>query len=289
MDLRGDPSDSNVRLRREEIGTESFWRAYALGELAERWSRIVGADRVTLVTVPRSGANPNLLYERFHSALGSPNGLPLQAPVLGERDSNMSMSLAEATIFSQFTSIALSRGIPHRQIRSLMEQGLEGLTSLELDRGPQIRVPLGWQATVNSWANEDVDRLKSLGIRLVGDFADLLPQEDAFTASELSPEILAQIAAHMYMNQLKDSPRAKGLRRQAFQISEMEGELKALTMESERLVVVVAQSRESARIAERDLSRVLNSRSWKLIWTVLAPVRFMRKLNRKLVRNNRRR
>ena len=52
-----------------------FWRNQRISGISERWSEAVGRDHFTLVTVPPKGAPPTLLWDRFASVAGIPEGL----------------------------------------------------------------------------------------------------------------------------------------------------------------------------------------------------------------------
>ncbi len=47
-----------------------FWRHQAATPIARRWSRGVGADAVTIVTLPPAGSADDLLWRRFCTAVG---------------------------------------------------------------------------------------------------------------------------------------------------------------------------------------------------------------------------
>lgn len=47
-----------------------FWRQQDIARIAARWAEAVGPQRVTMVTVPPPGADPDLLWNRFCEAAG---------------------------------------------------------------------------------------------------------------------------------------------------------------------------------------------------------------------------
>ncbi|MDP3892037.1 MAG: hypothetical protein Q8Q44_12470, partial [Nocardioides sp.] len=49
---------------------QHFWRQQAAGRIVSRWADGVGADRVTVVTVPPAGSPPELLWDRFCTVSG---------------------------------------------------------------------------------------------------------------------------------------------------------------------------------------------------------------------------
>ena len=49
--------------------TTSFWRSQNLRTLLDRWQTLVPAERIHIVTCPRSGSAPDLLWRRFAEAV----------------------------------------------------------------------------------------------------------------------------------------------------------------------------------------------------------------------------
>ena len=64
-------SDWVASLARDQPTVGGFWRQFSMARITENWMAGVGADRVTLVTVPPAGADPELLWGRFCAAAGS--------------------------------------------------------------------------------------------------------------------------------------------------------------------------------------------------------------------------
>jgi hypothetical protein len=54
----------------EDLGdTTAFWRSQNLRNLLDRWQTLVPAERIHVVTCPRSGTPPDLLWNRFAEAV----------------------------------------------------------------------------------------------------------------------------------------------------------------------------------------------------------------------------
>ena len=148
----------------------AFWIQQDLVRMARTWASVFGADRLTVVTVPPPGAAPELLWSRFASVVGPEqlDGLT-SAP-----DPNESLGAASASAVRRLNELLDAEGLPFPQghqlrKRLLTKQVLAARTSGE----PAIG--LG----VLPWVSEEADAqcagLVDLGVRLVGDWADLTP------------------------------------------------------------------------------------------------------------------
>ena len=144
-----------------------FWRQMNYPFIAEKWLRVVGHDRFTLVTVPHPGAPPGVLWERFCSVVGlDPSGFP---PVVPQ---NVSLSAASASVLR-----ALNEALPedlslvHYQkvVKHLLaKRGMAGPTGAD-DR---IGFAADW---VNARAARQIARLRALDVHVVGDLEEFRP------------------------------------------------------------------------------------------------------------------
>src|SRR5206468_4000583 len=71
-----------------------FWKPQDVARVVRRWSRRVGAEKITLVTVPPSGAPRDELWRRFATAIDLPD-VPIELPVAA---ANTSLGPAEAEL-----------------------------------------------------------------------------------------------------------------------------------------------------------------------------------------------
>ena len=146
---------------------KKFWRHMNYPFIARRWMEVVGADAVTVVTVPHPGADPRLLWDRFCSVVGLD---PAPFDVSGR--SNTSLGAASAQVLRALNE-ALPEGMPlahyQRVVKhALAKQGLSEHAALE--------EPIGF---ADDWvadrAGNQIRRLEELGLRVVGDLEELRP------------------------------------------------------------------------------------------------------------------
>lgn len=154
-----------------------FWRAYRYADLAARWGS-AGARRVTVVTVPGAGASADLVWQRFVTASGIA-GLPGTPPAVPDDRANISLTGAETFALYGFNVAARAAGQGRRDVRAMHRALLRRGWTERADRGARLGLPLAMQTAVADWAEEDADALRTSGVPIVGDVADL-----SFAASD---------------------------------------------------------------------------------------------------------
>jgi hypothetical protein len=150
----------------------TFWTRNDFGPLVERWTRLAGAENVTVVVIdPR---RPSLLYDAFEHLTGLPPGFIAPDP---HAVSNRSMSAAEAELVRALNERVRSQ-VQFTQHRSLVRDG--AVRRLVAGRRPG---PDESRLTLPSWAVEQArqlsvdvpDRIRATGAHVIGDLAALLP------------------------------------------------------------------------------------------------------------------
>lgn len=167
--------------RERETGESSFWRMYDYSGLVSRWAALERVTGVTVVTLPRSGSAPGELWSRFADACGLPAGPLHEAPVVPPSLANLSPSAAEARLLRTVTLEARRQGLEASEIHELFTAILfKGLMERPADsRKDKLRVPSEHAAEVLSWSRDDVERLRSMSIRIVGDLDELVARVPA--------------------------------------------------------------------------------------------------------------
>lgn len=167
----------------------TFWRQQNLVRMVDTWIDRVGADHVTLVTVPHPGAPPSTLAERFAEA----TSLPID-PALPIPRANESLGLASALMLREFNAAldeaghSWPEGMRLRK-RVIAKSALASLASTE----PRLGLPVaGW---VREQTAATVTTLKDRGVRVVGDLADLEPVDvDGVTPDDVTSDQIARAA-----------------------------------------------------------------------------------------------
>lgn len=147
----------------------AFWRNNDMVAVAERWADAVGADGVTVVTVPPAGAPSDVLWGRFCAAVGTDPGVvpPDRGAV------NESLDVASAELLRRFNvraADALATHVYDREIKWFVAKDVLAARS-----GPARVQLVGAKA---AWARAEgqrtADGLRSLGVRVEGDLGDLV-------------------------------------------------------------------------------------------------------------------
>lgn len=160
-----------------ETYVRMFWARQDLPHVAMRWASGVGAENLTIVTVPSLGNDASSVVERFGQAVGLDMGLLRRD---GHR-SNPSMGIAETEVIRRFNEsfgASVSELVYHEVIR---EQVVRLALGAER-KSPALRLPsdeLGWvRERALSWVAD----IAAAGYPIVGDLQDLVPSavaEDA--------------------------------------------------------------------------------------------------------------
>jgi hypothetical protein len=159
-----------------------FWRQHNTPQMAARWIDAVGRDNFTLVTLPPPGAGTEVLWERFCSVAGIDPGSCAPVP-----PTNESMGLASALLMRRLNVLLAEQGMPWKDYTTFVKWGL-AKDSLAKRRKDEPALGFTVERWVEKRANKLVKQFRELGVRVVGDLADLRPVDvpgvDPATVSE---------------------------------------------------------------------------------------------------------
>lgn len=169
-----------VRERSEGNG-KAFWREQNILAITRRWAEVLGADAVTVVTVPPPGAPRTLLWERFAEAVGLEPGGVLEPPV-----GNESLGAASVELLRRLNGRMAD--VEPRNFGAVLKHRLAKKT-LGPHRGEEPAIGFEVPDWLEEVATRTVRRLPRLGVRVVGDPADLRAVSSAGVApSDVTPE-----------------------------------------------------------------------------------------------------
>lgn len=144
-----------------------FWREQDVAGICERWAAAVGAERMTLVTVPTPGAPSTQLWERFATTLGvDPTGVTEPGPT------NESLGAASAEVLRLVNERV--DGMAYGEYARKVKQQLAKRV-LAKRRGEEPGVGYEPSTWLRERADRMVEQLRGSGIRVVGDLAELTP------------------------------------------------------------------------------------------------------------------
>ncbi|MGI9196440.1 MAG: hypothetical protein ACR2KE_03160 [Candidatus Nanopelagicales bacterium] len=197
---RGEGDAAERAARWDADPEQTFWRAYAIGTLVERWAPL--ARTVSVVTVPRRGAGPDELWHRFRRSLDVGAALPETPPAIDDLEANVGLTEPEVMVLAGLNKqidSAKADGADPRALRARIVR--EAFVTRE-HRGSPVRIPRDWRERVSEWAREDAEVLQSTAAILVGPESDLLVDPaspvgdgpDAYEVSRAAGAALALLA-----------------------------------------------------------------------------------------------
>jgi len=183
-------------LRRPDDGQapwgKRFWREQDAAALLLRWNKHLPRENLHVVTVPRPGNPPELLWQRFCSVLGlDPSEHDLVPP-----RSNPSLGTAESELIRRINEALSAGDVPSTVWLSRTRWlGRELETRADMAKYTLPAEDLGW---VTERAARIITELRYGGYDIVGDLDDLVPQpvapERARHPSDTSPEAVLEVA-----------------------------------------------------------------------------------------------
>jgi hypothetical protein len=147
----------------------AFWIQQDLVRMARTWASVFGPESVTVVTVPPPGSEPELLWARFAGIVGPELDGLTSAP-----DPNESLGAASASAMRRLNELLDAEGLPFPRGHQLRKRLLTKQV-LAARKSAEPAIGLGVLPWVTEEARAQQAGLVHLGVRLVGDWADLTP------------------------------------------------------------------------------------------------------------------
>jgi hypothetical protein len=148
-----------------------FWGVQEIPDVLDRWGASLPRDRVHLVTVPRPGAEPDLLWHRFAQVLGLD---PAEFTLENVRD-NPSLGATEVAVLRRLNE-QLAEVLPSHHYRAIVREQLVHQRLSRDRRSPRLSVPPEVWVWADQLSRRWVAELALRGYDVVGDLDDLLPE-----------------------------------------------------------------------------------------------------------------
>ena len=179
-----------------EKPTPSFWRRHRHDRLVERWARVVGPERITVVVV--DDRDRDGLMRTFEALLGLPDNLLQPVPDAANR----SLTLAETEMLRNLNKEFRGNGLPDELYSKLIRNGAVMHMKNACSPTPQdvkISTPRWAVEAAAGTAAEMIDRIAQMGVRVLGDPALLsaVPKPSGQASEQVSeePRIAPEVAA----------------------------------------------------------------------------------------------
>jgi hypothetical protein len=148
---------------------KAFNRQQNIPGVAGRWRSAFGQENFTFITVPPPGAEPTLLWDRFCDVAGiDPVGLDVDVP--GNRSIDAASALVLRALNARLAQTDLKQTQYERVVKDVLAK--EGLAR-RAAKGPRVGFKAGW---MQRRAEGDLERLRGLGLRVVGSLDELRPE-----------------------------------------------------------------------------------------------------------------
>lgn len=180
-----------------------FWRHQGIADMAARWSRAVGRNHYTLVTVPQRGAPPGTLLERF----GTAAGLDLTGYDVDVR-ANPSIGAATAMVLRDLNERLEADPLPKQRYHRYVKHELAKRTlAARSGQEPALGLDDPW---IVERGRQEVARLRELDLRVVGDLDELLPAPvPGVSAADIDTETRLEVAVEALEHAVRAWSRPK--------------------------------------------------------------------------------
>lgn len=184
LDEYADAVAGTTQSKRAKSAARHFWRRQDYGPIVSRFADAVGLDHVQVVTLPPSGSDPNLLWQRFCAACD----LDVDRTESGEV-SHESLGAASTELMRRLNAHPAIEELPMRAYQKSVNGALSRrVLAHRRSREPGLALPAGHQQWAEREAARIIDDLKATRVRVVGDLDDLVPRPPR--AAPVAPETL---------------------------------------------------------------------------------------------------
>jgi hypothetical protein len=157
-------------VRDDHARTSWFWQVQDYAGVLERWGVDLPAEQVHVVTVPPSGADPDILWDRFAGLVGVD---PAAFDTALER-SNSSLGVEQAELLRR-VNVELGDRLPLPGPYPLVVKNVLAHRVLEAHQGTRLALSPDDQAYAAGESRAIAERLVAMGADIVGDLDDLTP------------------------------------------------------------------------------------------------------------------
>jgi len=178
-------------IARRTIARDNLAVPQQIPELLERWGSTLTPDHVHVVTVPPSGTDPKVLWERFATVIGV-DGSRFDPSVVPR--SNESLGIAEVE-FLRRINLALAGRLPHPQYGAVATRLFANSILADLSRSPKPVLPKHLWPAVERLGDDWIEQIKFRGYSVSGDLDDLRPrQRQPVSRNVATEEDIAEVA-----------------------------------------------------------------------------------------------
>jgi hypothetical protein len=160
----------------EDRPGSKFWRQHDLLRILDTWGGAVGRDHLHVVTVPPSGAPPDLLWNRFCTAIGQ-NAEDYPEDIEESR-ANYALGYPSAEFMRRFNEELRGTAVTKAQYQQYAKRMIAKQSLNQRRTEAKVVLP----ARYRSWAVERGQRMaadiEATGVDVIGDLDELVPVID---------------------------------------------------------------------------------------------------------------
>lgn len=154
---------------------KAFWGQQDMEILLHRWSASVPAERLHVVTLPQSGADPAELWRRMCRVVG----IEAEGYDLSDLGSNASLGLESAELMRRVNERLQEQGLSVPVYNRVFKHNLaKRVLAARKARESRVLLPVEYHDWARSRAEQQVRAIETSGARVVGDLEELRPRLD---------------------------------------------------------------------------------------------------------------
>lgn len=187
-----------------------FWRVQHVPRILSTWGAQLPPERVHLVTVPPSGAPPDLLWQRFAEVVG----ISPRTSLAESETTNASLGAAEVTLLRRLNIELAAREVSrHTYVTWVRETIVKEVLALRREKTP-VSVPPELHAPVEAITADWLAKIRGSGVDVVGDLDDLVPVWPDHTEAwpdpdDADPAVVAEAAIQALAHVLEEVGRGR--------------------------------------------------------------------------------
>ena len=214
-----------------------FWYLHDVEQLLSQWSQHLPAEKLHVVTLPRRGSNPTVLWERFCQVLDvDGSGYTVEG-----RNPNESLGLESVELLRRLNPLARAAGVDKLMHKRLVKRGLakRGLAK-RAQQEPRLALPNEAWERIQIRAVEQIKGLETVGVHIVGDLDELRPEAPEGAGSQpedIGTDALLEVALDGLVTLLlqHDEALIEAAAEHAEQMAQRDAALKQMSGRNSRL------------------------------------------------------
>ncbi len=192
----------------ETSAGKAFWSQQDMELLLDRWGSSVPAERIHVVTLPQSGADPGELWQRLAKVVG----FDASGYDLTDLGSNASLGLESAELMRRLNVLLREQDIPTNTYNRIFKHRVaKKILATRKGQESKVLLPAQYHDWARARAEQQIRAIETSGAQVVGDLDELRPVLDASSgvqtvASEPDPDAVLDAAVQALIEVALETP-----------------------------------------------------------------------------------